>query len=219
MVVRENTEDIYVGVEHMVGEDAAESIKIITRKGSERIVRYAFEYAIRENRKKVTAVHKANIMKYTDGLFLDVAREVASEYPQIEFEDKIVDNMSMQLVQKPELYDVLVMPNLYGDILSDICAGLVGGLGVVPGANIGDGVAIFEPAHGTAPKYAGKNVANPMALLLSGVLMLEHLGEVSAANKITSALQEVLVDGGSLTQDLGGSASTSEFAQAIISKM
>ncbi|NLK00855.1 MAG: isocitrate dehydrogenase (NAD(+)) [Clostridia bacterium] len=219
VVVRENTEDIYVGVEHMVGEDAAESIKIITRKGSERIVRYAFEYAIRENRKKVTAVHKANIMKYTDGLFLDVAREVASEYPQIEFEDKIVDNMSMQLVQKPELYDVLVMPNLYGDILSDICAGLVGGLGVVPGANIGDGVAIFEPAHGTAPKYAGKNVANPMALLLSGVLMLEHLGEVSAANKITSALQEVLVDGGSLTQDLGGSASTSEFAQAIISKM
>lgn len=219
VVVRENTEDLYAGVEHMVGEDAAESIKIITRKGSERIVRFAFEYAVKEGRKKVTAVHKANIMKYTDGLFLHVAREVASDYPQIEFEDRIVDNMSMQLVQKPEAYDVLVMPNLYGDILSDICAGLVGGLGVVPGANIGDGVAIFEPVHGTAPKHAGKNTANPMAMILSAALMLEHIGEPETAGRITSALGEVLREGKTLTRDLGGNASTDEFADEIINKM
>jgi len=219
VVVRENTEDLYAGVEHMVGEDAAESIKIITRKGSERIVRFAFEYAKREGRKKVTAVHKANIMKYTDGLFLEVARKVAEEYPEIEFEDRIVDNMSMQLVQKPELYDVMVMPNLYGDILSDICAGLVGGLGVAPGANIGDEYALFEPVHGTAPKYAGKNCANPMAMILSAVLMLKHINEEEAAEKIINALQEVLKEGKDLTRDLGGEATTSQFADAIVEKM
>jgi len=219
VVVRENTEDLYAGVEHMVGEDAAESIKIITRKGSERIVRFAFEYARKEGRKKVTVVHKANIMKYTDGLFLEVARKVAEEYPEIEFEDRIVDNMSMQLVQKPELYDVLVMPNLYGDILSDLCAGLVGGLGVAPGANIGDEIALFEPVHGTAPKYAGKNVANPMAMILSAVLMLKHINEEKAAAKITNALQEVLREGKVLTKDLGGEATTSQFADAIVEKM
>ncbi|HBT20759.1 MAG TPA: isocitrate dehydrogenase (NAD(+)) [Peptococcaceae bacterium] len=219
VVVRENTEDLYAGVEHMVGEDAAESIKIITRKGSERIVRFAFEYAKKEGRKKVTAVHKANIMKYTDGLFLEVARRVAEDYPEIEFEDRIVDNMAMQLVQKPELYDVLVMPNLYGDILSDLCAGLVGGLGVAPGANIGDEYALFEPVHGTAPKYAGKNVANPMAMMLSAVLMLKHINEEEAAAKIINALQEVLKEGKVLTKDLGGQASTSQFADAVVEKI
>ena len=170
VIVRENTEDLYAGIEHMVGPDAAESIKIITRAGSERIVRFAFEYARAHGRRKVTAVHKANIMKCTDGLFLRVAGEVAGEYPDIEFEDRIVDNMCMQLVQKPELYDVLVLPNLYGDIVSDLCAGLVGGLGVAPGANIGADAAVFEPVHGSAPKYAGQNKVNPTALLRSGVL-------------------------------------------------
>ena len=162
VIVRENTEDLYAGIEHMVGEDAAESIKIITRKGSERIVRFAFDYARKHNRRKVTAVHKANIMKCTDGLFLRVAREVAEKYPEIEFEDRIVDNMCMQLVQKPELYDVLVLPNLYGDIVSDLCAGLIGGLGVAPGANFGVDTAVFEPVHGSAPKYAGQDKVNPI---------------------------------------------------------
>ncbi len=169
VVVRENTEDLYAGVEHMVGPDAAESIKIITRRGSERIARFAFDYARREGRRKVTAVHKANIMKLSDGLFLEVSRQVAEGYPDIEFEDRIVDNMCMQLVQKPELYDVLLCPNLYGDILSDLCAGLVGGLGVAPGANIGEGIAVFEPVHGSAPKYAGLDKADPTALILSAV--------------------------------------------------
>ncbi|MBC7325843.1 MAG: isocitrate/isopropylmalate dehydrogenase family protein, partial [Moorella sp. (in: Bacteria)] len=195
VVVRENTEDLYAGVEHMVGEDAAESIKIITRKGCERIVRFAFDYAVREGRRKVTAVHKANIMKCTDGLFLKIAREIAAEYPQIEFEDRIVDNMCMQLVQKPELYDVLVMPNLYGDIISDLCAGLVGGLGVAPGANIGRDTAIFEPVHGSAPKYAGMNKANPTAMILSAVMMLRYLGEQEAADRIHQALKEVIKEG------------------------
>jgi len=181
VVVRENTEDLYAGIEHMVGEDAAESIKIITRKGSARIVRFAFDYARKHKRKKVTAVHKANIMKCTDGLFLAVAREIAQEYPEIEFEDRIVDNMCMQLVKKPELYDVLVMPNLYGDILSDLCAGLVGGLGVAPGANLGTDIAVFEPVHGSAPKYAGKDKVNPTATILSAVMMLSHLGEEETA--------------------------------------
>ena len=176
----------------MVGEDAAESIKIITRKGSERIVRLAFEYARSEKRKKVTAVHKANIMKCTDGLFLDVARKVAEEYPDIEFEDRIVDNMCMQLVSKPHLYDVMVMPNLYGDIISDLCAGLAGGLGVAPGANIGENAAIFEPVHGSAPKYAGQNKVNPTAIILSAVLMLKYLGQYEAAVKIEKALAELL---------------------------
>lgn len=219
VVVRENTEDLYAGVEHMVGEDAGESIKIITRKASERIVRFAFEYARREGRKKVTAVHKANIMKYTDGLFLECARNVAQDYPDIEFEDRIVDNMSMQLVMKPELYDVLVMPNLYGDILSDICAGLVGGLGLAPGANIGDEIALFEPVHGSAPKYAGQNRVNPGAIILSGVLMLKHLGEKEAAEKVEKAFTEVLAEGVHVTYDLGGSAGTSEMADAIVEKL
>lgn len=219
IVVRENTEDLYAGVEHMVGEDAAESIKIITRRASERIVRFAFELAKNQNRRKVTAVHKANILKLSDGLFLECARKVAQEYPEIEFEDRIVDNMCMQLVQKPELYDVLVMPNLYGDILSDLCAGLVGGLGVAPGANIGDEAAVFEPVHGSAPKYAGQNKVNPLAIILSGVMMLEHLGEFEAAARVRQAVNEVLEEKKFVTYDLGGSAGTSEMADAIIRKM
>jgi len=219
VVVRENTEDLYAGVEHMVGEDAAESIKIITRKGSERIARFAFEYARREGRQKVTAVHKANIMKCTDGLFLSVAQEVAREYPEIAFEDRIVDNMCMQLVLKPENYDVMVMPNLYGDIISDLCAGLVGGLGVAPGANIGDDTAIFEPVHGSAPKYAGKNKVNPLAMLLSSVMMLKHLGENRTAGIIEQALADVLAAGENLTYDLGGEATTSGMARAIAERV
>lgn len=219
VVVRENTEDLYAGIEHMVGDDAAESIKIITRKASERIVRFAFEYAREEGRRKVTAVHKANIMKCTDGLFLESARKVAQEYPDIEFEDRIVDNMSMQLVMKPELYDVLVLPNLYGDIVSDICAGLVGGLGIAPGANIGDEIALFEPVHGSAPKHAGQNKVNPTAIILSGVLMLKHLGEKEAADRIVAGVARVLKEGKKVTYDQGGTASTSEMADAIIAAM
>ncbi|HSL96152.1 MAG TPA: isocitrate/isopropylmalate dehydrogenase family protein [Thermoleophilia bacterium] len=215
VIVRENTEDLYAGIEHMVGEDAAESIKIITRKGSERIVRFAFEYARRHGRRKVTAVHKANIMKCTDGLFLRVAGEVAERYPDIEFEDRIVDNMCMQLVQKPELYDVLVLPNLYGDIVSDLCAGLVGGLGVAPGANIGDEAAVFEPVHGSAPKYAGQDKVNPTALLRSGVLLLYHLGEDEAAARMQEAVAAVIAEGKEVTYDLGGSAGTQAMAAAI----
>ncbi|MDP9272678.1 MAG: isocitrate/isopropylmalate dehydrogenase family protein, partial [Chloroflexota bacterium] len=178
VIVRENTEDLYAGIEHRVGPDAAESIKIITRVASQRIARYAFEYAVRNGRSKVTAVHKANIMKLSDGLFLESCQQIAAEYTgRVGFEDRIVDNMCMQLVQKPELYDVLVCPNLYGDIVSDLAAGLVGGLGVAPGANIGERAAVFEPVHGSAPKYAGRNKANPTALILSGALMLRHLGE------------------------------------------
>ena len=177
VIVRENTEDLYAGIEHMVGPDAAESIKIITRAASERIARFAFDYAVANGRRKVTAVHKANIMKLSDGLFLESCRTVAAEYEgRVEFEDRIVDNMCMQLVQKPDLYDVLVLPNLYGDIVSDLAAGLVGGLGVAPGANIGTEAAVFEPVHGSAPKYAGQDKANPTALILSGALMLRHLG-------------------------------------------
>ncbi len=215
VVVRENTEDLYAGIEHMVGEDAAESIKIITRRGTERIVRFAFEYARRHGRRKVTAVHKANIMKCTDGLFLRVAREVAGGYPDIEFEDRIVDNMCMQLVQKPELYDVLVLPNLYGDIVSDLCAGLIGGLGVAPGANFGDTVAVFEPVHGSAPKYAGQDKVDPTALLRSGVLLLEHLGEDAAARRMEDAIAAVIAEGKDVTYDLGGTAGTSAMAAAI----
>lgn len=219
VVIRENTEDLYAGVEHMVGEDAAESIKIITRRGSERIVRYAFEYARKNNRRKVTAVHKANIMKCTDGLFLSVAREVAENYPDIEFEDRIVDNMAMQLVQKPELYDVLVTPNLYGDIISDLCAGLVGGLGLAPGANIGLKAALFEPVHGSAPKYAGLDKANPTAMILSAVMMLRHLGETAAADRLETALAAVIREGKTVTYDLGGNATGMEMAREIVGKM
>jgi isocitrate dehydrogenase (NAD+) len=219
IVVRENTEDLYAGIEHMVGKDAAESIKIITRSGSERIVRFAFELARREGRKKVTAVHKANIMKCTDGLFLEVAREVAADYPDIEFEDRIVDACSMKLVQRPEDFDVLVMPNLYGDILSDLCAGLVGGLGVAPGANIGKDYAVFEPVHGSAPKYTGMDKVNPLATILSGVMMLKHLGEKEAAERVQKAVDDVLTEGKYLTYDLGGTARASEMAKAIAGRL
>ncbi len=219
VVVRENTEDLYAGVEHMVGEDAAESIKIITRKGSERVVRFAFEYARKHGRRKVTAVHKANIMKCTDGLFLSVAGDVARDYPEIEFEDRIVDNMCMQLVIKPEIYDVMVMPNLYGDIISDLCAGLAGGLGVAPGANIGDEIALFEPVHGSAPKYAGQDRVNPTAMILSAVMMLRHIKEEEVADRIEKALTMVLAEGKNVTYDLGGEATTSGMARAIVEKM
>ena len=220
VIVRENTEDLYAGIEHMVGPDAAESIKIITRGASERIARFAFEYAVANNRRKVTAVHKANIMKLSDGLFLEACRHVAEGYAdRIEFEDRIVDNMCMQLVQKPDLYDVLVLPNLYGDIVSDLAAGLVGGLGVAPGANIGEAAAVFEPVHGSAPKYAGQNKANPTALILSGVLMLRHLGQPAAAARVETALRDVIAEGKWLTYDLGGSTGTREFADAIIARL
>jgi isocitrate dehydrogenase (NAD+) len=220
VIVRENTEDLYAGIEHMVGPDAAESIKIITRKASERIARFAFDYAVANGRHKVTAVHKANIMKFSDGLFLESCRTVAAEYDgRIEFEDRIVDNMCMQLVQKPELYDVLVLPNLYGDIVSDLCAGLVGGLGVAPGANIGTEAAVFEAVHGSAPKYAGMNKVNPTALMLSGVLMLRHLGEQAAAERVEDAIRAVIAEGKHVTYDLGGSAGTSDFADAIIERL
>jgi isocitrate dehydrogenase (NAD+) len=220
VIVRENTEDLYAGIEHMVGRDAAESIKIITRAASERIARYAFEYAVANGRRKVTAVHKANIMKLSDGLFLESARTVAAEYEgRVEFEDRIVDNMCMQLVQKPELYDVLVLPNLYGDIVSDLAAGLVGGLGVAPGANIGTEAAVFEPVHGSAPKYAGQDRADPTAMILSGVLMLRHLGETAAAERVEGALRAVLAEGRHITYDLGGSAGTSEMASAITDRL
>ena len=219
VVVRENTEDLYAGIEHMVGEDAAESIKIITRRGSERIVRFAFEYARRHGRRKVTAVHKANIMKCTDGLFLRVAGEVAGKYPDIEFEERIVDNMCMQLVQKPELYDVLVLPNLYGDIVSDLCAGLIGGLGVAPGANIGERAAVFEPVHGSAPKYAGQDKVDPTAILRSGVLLLDHLGEAAAARRMEAAIAAVIAEGRAVTYDLGGNAGTQAMAAAIADRI
>jgi isocitrate dehydrogenase (NAD+) len=220
VIVRENTEDLYAGIEHMVGPDAAESIKIITRAASERIARFAFEYAVANGRHKVTAVHKANIMKFSDGLFLESCRTIAAQYEgKIAFEDRIVDNMCMQLVQKPELYDVLVLPNLYGDIVSDLCAGLVGGLGVAPGANIGVEEAVFEAVHGSAPKYAGLNKANPTALMLSGALLLRHIGEQAAAERVEDAVRAVIAEGRTVTYDLGGSAGTSDFADAIVARL
>jgi isocitrate dehydrogenase (NAD+) len=220
VIVRENTEDLYAGIEHRVGRDAAESIKIITREASERIARFAFDYAVANGRRKVTAVHKANIMKLSDGLFLESCRTVAADYEgRIEFEDRIVDNMCMQLVQKPDLYDVLVLPNLYGDIVSDLAAGLVGGLGVAPGANIGTEAAVFEPVHGSAPKYAGLNKANPTALILSGALMLRHLGYPAEADRVETAVRDVIGEGRTTTSDIGGSAGTSEFADAIIDRL
>lgn len=219
VVFRENTEDLYAGIEHMVGKDAAESIKIITRHASERIARYAFEYARKNGRRKVTAVHKANIMKLTDGLFLESCRRVAEEYPEIEFEDVIVDALCMRLVQDPTQFDCLVLPNLYGDIVSDLCAGLVGGLGVAPGANIGEKGAVFEAVHGSAPQIAGQNIANPTALILSGVMMLEHIGEREAAERVLRAVRRVLAAGEHVTPDLGGKAGTKEMAAAIIAAM
>jgi isocitrate dehydrogenase (NAD+) len=220
IIVRENTEDLYAGIEHRVGPDAAESIKIITRAASQRIARYAFEYALRNGRRKVTAVHKANIMKLSDGLFLESCQQVAAEYEgRVAFEDRIVDNMCMQLVQKPETYDVLVLPNLYGDIVSDLAAGLVGGLGVAPGANIGERAAVFEAVHGSAPKYAGQNKANPTALILSGALMLRHLGETDAANRVEAAVRAVIAEGEKTTYDLGGGTGTREFAGEVAARV
>ena len=216
VIVRENTEDLYAGIEHMVGPDAAESIKIITRAASERIARFAFDYAVANGRRKVTAVHKANIMKLSDGLFLESCRTVAADYEgRIAFEDRIVDNMCMQLVQKPDLYDVLVLPNLYGDIVSDLAAGLVGGLGVAPGANIGEKAAVFEPVHGSAPKYAGQNKANPTALILSAALMLRHLDETDAADAVERAVRDTIAEGAIVTYDLGGNAGTREFGAEV----
>lgn len=247
VVVRENHEDLYAGIEFEQGsaearklidfiadlgarrirEDSGISIKPISVTGTQRIVRAAFDYAVKHGRKKVTAVHKANIMKFSDGLFLQTAREVAEEYEDsgVEFEDRIVDNMCMQLVQKPELYDVLVLPNLYGDIISDLGAGLVGGLGVAPGGNIGDEAAVFEPTHGSAPKYAGQNKVNPMAMMLSGVLMLHHLEEMEAAERLERAIAAVIAEGKDVTYDMKPSrddptaVGTSEVADAVIAKM
>lgn len=214
-IFRENTEDLYSGLEHEVVPDVVESLKIITRAASLRIARAAFEYARREKRRKVTAIHKANIMKLSDGLFLKCCRETAAQYPEIEFQELIVDNACMQLVMYPEKFDVLVLPNLYGDIISDLAAGLVGGLGIVPGANIGEHHAIFEAVHGTAPDIAGRNIANPTALMESAVLMLNHIGERAAAKRLQQAIAAVYAEGRYLTRDVGGSASTTEFAEAV----
>jgi len=225
LVVRENTEGLYSGVEHWVGKDAAETIRIITRKGCERVIRFAFEYARANGRQKITAVHKANVLKLTGGLFLEVFYQIAEDYSDIRAEERIVDNMCMQLVQKPELYDVMVCPNLFGDIVSDLCAGLVGGLGLAPGANIGDGLAVFEPVHGSAPKYAGQNKVNPTATIFSGIMMLRHLGEVGAAERVQRAVEEVIAEGKSVTYDLKptrddpAAVGTAEMADAIIEKM
>jgi len=245
VIIRENTEDLYAGIEFEEGEpetlklietigelggrairpDSGISIKPISVFGTRRVFRFAFTWARANGRHKITAVHKANIMKYTDGLWLRVAREVAQEFPDLEFEDRIVDNMCMQLVQKPELYDVMVMPNLYGDILSDLCAGLVGGLGLAPGANMGDEIAVFEATHGSAPRYAGKNVANPMAMMFSGVLMLRHLGENEAAERLEGGLAAVIARGESVTYDMKAqrddptAVGTSQVADAVIGEM
>jgi isocitrate dehydrogenase (NAD+) len=245
VIVRENTEDLYIGVEFERGKpetaelietvkrlggkairpDSGISLKPISVTGTRRIVKYAFEYARKHKRKKVTSVHKANILKYSDGLFLEVSREVAKEYPDIEFDDRIVDNMCMQLVQKPELYDVMVLPNLYGDILSDLCAGLVGGLGVAPGANVGEGGAVFEATHGSAPKYKGQYKMNPTALILSGVLMLDHLGEVEASRRLETAVASVIKEGKDVTYDMKPhrddptAVGTLDMARAIIRTM
>ncbi|MHC4284978.1 MAG: isocitrate/isopropylmalate dehydrogenase family protein [Planctomycetota bacterium] len=245
VVVRENTEDLYAGIEfekgkddtaeiiswinkhskRQIGDDAGISIKPISVKATERIVRFAFDYARKMGRKKVTSVHKANIMKFSDGLWLDVSREVAKQYSDIEFEDRIVDNMCMQLIQKPELYDVIVLPNLYGDIISDLCAGLVGGLGVAPGANIGEKGAIFEATHGSAPKYKGQNKVNPTALILSGVMMLRHISKMAEADKLETAVAAVIAEGKNVTYDMKPdrndptAVGTSQMADAIIGKI
>jgi isocitrate dehydrogenase (NAD+) len=241
VIVRENMEDLYAGIEFQEGtiaakkmigflqettgenvrEDSGLSIKAISRYRSQNIVKWAFDYARQHNRKKVTAVHKANIMKYSDGLFLSVARDMAKQYSDIEFEDKIADNMCMQLVQKPQQFDVVVAPNLYGDLLSDLCAGLVGGLGVAPGANLNDGLAVFEPAHGSAPRHAGMNKVNPAAAILSGVMMLRHIGETAAADMVETAIAAVISEGKYLTYDLKpehAAVTTTQFTDAIIAR-
>lgn len=219
VVVRENTEDLYAGIERQIDENTAESIKVITRGASERIAEFAFDYAIKNNRKKVTAVSKANICKLSDGLFLEAARTVAKNYPQIEYKEILVDNLCMQLVINPQQFDVLVLPNLYGDIVSDLTSGLIGGLGVAQGANIGKDCAVFEPVHGSAPDIKGQNKANPTALLLSAVMMLDYIGEKEAAQKIKNALYKVLEEGKVLTQDLGGNSGTTDFTQEIIKNL
>jgi isocitrate dehydrogenase (NAD+) len=215
-IFRENTEDLYSGLEHEVIPDVVESLKIITKTASRKIARATFEYARRENRRQVTAIHKANIMKMSDGLFLRCCREVSAEYPDIAYRELIVDNACMQLVMRPESFDLLVLPNLYGDIVSDLAAGLVGGLGIVPGANIGEHHAIFEAVHGTAPDIAGKGLANPTALMQSAALMLAHLGERSAAQRLQAAIERVYAEGRHLTRDVGGAAGTAEFTAAVV---
>jgi isocitrate dehydrogenase (NAD+) len=219
VIVRENTEDLYSGLEHVVVPGVVESLKIITEKASTRIARFAFEYAQREGRKKITAIHKANIMKLSDGLFLDCFRKIAEEYPDIVADDKIVDNTCMQLVMRPQQFDVLLLENLYGDIISDLAAGLVGGLGVVPGANIGELGAVFEAVHGSAPDIAGMNIANPTALLQSAILMLRYLGERNAADLVLNGLELTLAEKDVRTKDLGGTASTTEFTEAVVASM
>jgi isocitrate dehydrogenase (NAD+) len=219
VVVRENTESLYSGIEHVVVPGVVESLKIITEKASTRIARFAFEYARAEKRKKITAVHKANIMKMSDGLFLDCFHNVAKGYPDIEADDKIVDNACMQLVMRPEQFDIMLCENLYGDIVSDLCAGLVGGLGLVPGANIGELGAVFEAVHGSAPDIAGQGIANPTALLQSSILMLRYINEREAADRIERAILKVFEEGKVRTRDIGGTAKTAEFADGIIAKM
>ena len=219
VIVRENTEDLYAGIERQIDADSAESIKIITRKASTRIAEFAFDYAVKNNRKLVTAVSKANICKLSDGLFLECAREVAKKYPQIEYKEILVDNLCMQLVQKPEQFDVLVLPNLYGDIVSDLCAGLIGGLGVAQGANIGLDAAVFEPVHGSAPDIKGQNKANPTSLLLSAIEMLKYIEQREVAEKIEKALYKTLKEQKVITADLGGNATTNEFTQEIINNI
>lgn len=219
VIMRENTEDLYAGLEHVVVPGVVESLKIITEKASTRIARYAFEFARSQGRKKVTAVHKANIMKLSDGLFLECFYNVAKDYPEIESDDKIIDNCCMQLVMRPEQFDVLVLENLYGDIVSDLCAGLIGGLGLAPGANIGEQGAVFEAVHGSAPDIAGQGIANPTALLMSAIMMLHHIGETEAASRIQKAMLDVYAEGKYITKDLGGTAKTNEFARAIVDKV
>ena len=245
VIVRENTEDLYAGVEfekgtaeaaelidfinrkkgNVIKPDSGLSIKMITESGSRRIVKYAFEYARAHGRKKVTATQKANIMKFSDGLFLAVAREVAAGYPDIEFQDALIDNLCMQLVRRPQEYDIIVAPNLYGDIISDLGAGLVGGLGLAPGANIGEGIAVFEPTHGSAPRYAGQNRVNPMAMMLSGAMMLRHIGEAKAADRLEKAIAAVIAEGKSVTYDMKSrrddptAVGTSQVADAVIEKL
>ena len=219
VIVRENTEDLYAGLEHVVVPGVVESIKIITEKASTRIARYAFEYAVKMGRKKVTAMHKANIMKLSDGLFLECFYNMAKEFPDIEADDKIIDNACMQLVMRPQQFDVMVLENLYGDIVSDLCAGLIGGLGLAPGANIGEQGAVFEAVHGSAPDIAGQGIANPTAIMMSALLMLRHINEMDAADRMEKALMDVFAEGNVRTKDLGGSASTADFATAIIEKI
>ena len=219
IVVRENTEGLYSGIEHEVVPGVVESLKIITEKASTRIAKYAFQYAKEKHRKKITAIHKANIMKLSDGLFLDCARKVSLDYPQIQYDEMIVDNACMQLILNPHQFDVLLLENLYGDIISDLCAGLIGGLGVAPGANIGHKRAVFEAIHGNAPDIAGKNIANPIALILSSVLMLEYIGENDAAERISTAVHKIVMKGESLTPDLGGVGTTTEITERIIKEL